>query len=245
MSRIDDRANDELRPMQFHTDFLANALSSVLIECGKTRIICAVSAVQGVPRWMQNQGVAGGWLTSEYQMLPAAGGGRKPRDVTAGRVNGRAQEIQRLIGRSLRAVVDLTKVGSNTIYVDCDVIDADGGTRCASINGACVALKLAFKKMFLEERIRTIPIDSSVAAVSVGIVDGTPMLDLCYPEDAGAAVDLNVVMTSDNKFIEIQGTAEETPFSRDEMDTMLALAQKGIGEIVTEQEKALTVRGQN
>lgn len=234
MSRVDGRAVDELRPHRFDVNFLKNASGSVLVESGNTRVLCAVSVEPGVPRWMKEQGVGGGWLTCEYQMLPAAGGGRSKRGP-----NGRSQEIQRLIGRSLRGVIDLSGVGANTIYVDCDVIDADGGTRCASINGAMVAVRLALGRMFIDKQIKTIPIRENLAAISVGIVDGEPMLDLCYKEDVSAAVDMNVVMTAGGRFVEVQGTAESEPFTRSEMEAMMALAEKGIQKIVELQQSAL------
>jgi ribonuclease PH len=237
MSRCDGRAVDEIRPTSFQLDFQANALASVLVCAGKTRVICSVSDVRQVPRWMKEQKVPGGWMTSEYRMLPAAGDRRKPRD--SGRPDGRSTEIQRLIGRSLRAVVDLEKIGGRTLYVDCDVLDADGGTRCASITGATVALQLAMNRLFAKGDIKTLPIKEPLAAVSVGILNGEPLLDICYEEDSAAEVDMNVVMTASGKFIEIQGTAESEPFTRQEMDAMLDLARKGIEEILELQKQAL------
>jgi ribonuclease PH len=239
MARDDGRAADELRPMHFDTNFLINARGSVLAAFGNTRVLCAVSVTDGVPRWMQNQGVSGGWLTAEYQMLPASTHTRNQRDSTRGRPNGRSQEIQRLIGRSLRAAVDLSQLGPHTVYVDCDVIDADGGTRCASINGAMVALQLAFQKMMADGRIKAMPLSHTIGAVSVGIVDGEPLLDLCYTEDSAAEVDMNVIMTDDGRFVELQGTAEGQTFSEDEMLAMTGLAKKGIGEIISAQRAVL------
>ena len=239
MKRIDNRTHDQLRRCRFQKHFLKNAKGSVLVEQGNTRIICAVSVVPGVPRWMKEQGVSGGWLTSEYQMLPASTIDRTSRDVNRGRVNGRSQEIQRLIGRSLRAIVDLNKVGDNTIYVDCDVIDADGGTRCASINGASVALHVAFQRMIDAGGLSAMPTIGHVAAISVGVVGKTTLLDLCYCEDSAADVDMNVVMTEHGQFVEIQGTAEGGTFSQQQMTEMTVLGQKGIGEIVQLQKECL------
>jgi ribonuclease PH len=237
MSRCDGRTPDQIRPMSFELDFQVNALASVLVTCGKTRVICSVSDVKQVPRWMKEQKVPGGWMTSEYRMLPAAGDRRKSRDN--GRPDGRATEIQRLIGRSLRAVVDLRKVGQRTLYVDCDVLDADGGTRCASINGASVALQLAMKRLFAAGEISSLPINESLGAVSVGLCGGEGLLDLCYEEDSAADVDMNIVMTGSGKFIEVQGTAEADPFSGQELDHMLALARTGIEEILVLQKETL------
>ena len=232
MARIDNRTNDQLRTCTFQDNFLRNAGGSVFIEQGNTRVICAVSVVNSVPGWMKNQKVSGGWLTSEYQMLPASTHTRTARDINRGKLNGRSQEIQRLIGRSLRAVVDMKAIGENTIYVDCDVIDADGGTRCASINGAAAALQIVFQKMIDNGVLTTSPLSELVAAVSVGIVDGVPMLDLCYEEDSNADVDMNIVMTESGKFVEIQGTGETRAFSTDEMAAMMDLARKGIADIL-------------
>jgi len=240
VQRIDQRQNDELRPCKFQCNYLKHPKGSVLIEQGNTRVICAVSVVPGVPRWMKNQGVSGGWLTSEYQMLPGATSERSSRDINRGRLNGRAQEIQRLIGRSLRAVVNLEKLGANTVYVDCDVIDADGGTRCASINGAAVALQIAFREMMREGAIDEVPLIEQVAAISVGIKKNTPLLDLCYIEDSSADVDMNIVMTESGKFIEVQGTAESGAFSRKQMDEMLDFASSGIKSIIELQKQCLS-----
>ena len=237
MTRIDKRKNDELRSLKIQPDYLFQAKGSVLIEQGKTRVLCAVSVIPGRPKWMDAQKIEGGWLTGEYQMLPASTNQRTSRDITRGRMNGRSQEIQRLIGRSLRAVVDLQKIGHNTIYVDCDVIDADGGTRCASISGASVALHIAFSKMIEEKTIPTMPMTGHVAGISVGIKDGTPILDLCYEEDSCADVDMNIIMTEAGQFVEIQGTAESGTFSRSQMDLILNSAQKGIEPIFTYQNK--------
>ena len=239
MNRIDDRAFDQLRVCKFKINFLHNARGSVVVEQGNTRVICAASVIPGVPRWMKEQKVPGGWLTSEYQMLPASTAGRIPRDVNRGKINGRAQEIQRLIGRCLRAVVNLKKIGENTIYVDCDVLDADGGTRCASINGASVALHLAFGKMIDDGMISEMPVAGHVAAISVGVVRKIPLLDLCYQEDSSAEVDMNIVMTEGGDFVEVQGAAEARPFSQEQLNKMIDLAKKGIGNVIQLQKKCL------
>jgi ribonuclease PH len=230
MSRFDGRVNDELRNVEFKTDFVKNACSSVLSVCGNTEVICAVSVVPTVPGWMKAQGVEGGWLTSEYAMLPGSTHTRNRRENKSG-PSGRSSEIQRLIGRSLRSVVDLKKIGSHTIYVDCDVLNADGGTRCASVNGASVALQRAFAKLLADGLISENPMKETVAAISVGIHEGTPLLDLCYVEDSSAEVDMNVIMSSSGELIEVQGTAEGKTFSRSELNVMLDLAEKGINEI--------------
>jgi ribonuclease PH len=202
------------------------ATGSALISCGETRVICTASIQDSVPRWLLGKGR--GWLTAEYGMLPASTGERKQRDVSKGRPDGRTVEIQRLIGRSLRGVVDFEALGERTVYVDCDVLQADGGTRCASITGGFVALELAVRKLLAEGRLAKLPLTGSVAAISCGIVDGTPLLDLDYPEDSSAEVDANVVMTGEGGLVEVQATAERTPLSRAHLDELLALAQGGI-----------------
>ena len=237
MSRPDGRANDELRGVTFVHDFVPSATGSVLIEQGSTRVICTASVVDNVPRWMAGQGR--GWVTAEYGMLPASTGERKQRDVSRGRPDGRTVEIQRLIGRSIRGVVDFAALGERTIYLDCDVLEADGGTRCASITGAWVALELAARKLIADGQIERSPVSGSVAAVSVGMVDGTPVLDLDYPEDSTAEVDANVVMTGDGGLVEVQATAERTPLSRAHLDDLLALAAKGIEELRAGQDAAV------
>ncbi len=237
MTRADNRTPNQLRKCTFHKNFLKNASGSVLVEQGNTRVICAVSVVPEVPAWMKNQNVPGGWLTSEYQMLPASTHTRTSRDINRGRLNGRSQEIQRLIGRSLRAVVDLEKIGQNTVYIDCDVIDADGGTRCASINGAAVALQITFQNMLKNNLLEADPFIEGIAAISVGIVDGTPMLDLCYSEDSSADVDMNVVMTESGRYTEIQGTGESRAFSKDELAGMTTIAEEGILSILSLQKQ--------
>lgn len=236
--RADGRALDALRKVTFQTGIAPAAMGSVLISMGNTRVICGVSVENNVPRWMQQQKVEGGWLTSEYSMLPYSTEGRSRRE-SGGRVSGRTQEIQRLIGRSLRAVLDMKKLGSRTLCIDCDVLQADGGTRTASITGAYVALRIAINRMLDEGVIFDDPIREEVAAISVGMVGVSPCLDLCYVEDVAAEVDMNVVMTASGKFIEVQGTAEGSPFSRNEMDAMLAFAEKGIGELVDLQRLAI------
>jgi ribonuclease PH len=236
--RLDQRTSAELRPVSFVRDFQLHPVGSVLACCGQTRVICSVSVVPGVPKWMREQNVPGGWLTCEYRMLPTATHSRNSREGSRG-PGGRTQEIQRLIGRSLRAVVDLKKLGARTFYVDCDVLDADGGTRCASITGASVAFELAVKKLMQTGDLEESPLRESVAAISVGIVGGTPMLDLCYEEDSNAEVDMNVVMTASGKLVEVQGTAEGAPFSQEEMNEMLGLARQGLERIFSLQQAAL------
>lgn len=241
MNRIDGRKPGELRKISIVRDYLNHALASVLIEIGGTKVICSVTREAKVPPWMRAQNVPGGWITSEYAMLPAATQERTQREASRGRQSGRTMEIQRLIGRSLRAVADLRDIGECTLYVDCDVIDADGGTRCASITGASVALRLALVKMHEDGLIKTIPVKENVAAVSVGIITGEPVLDLCYEEDSAAAVDMNVVMTESGKFVEIQGTAEGKPFTDEQMAAMLKLARQGIAAIVGIQNQVFSV----
>jgi ribonuclease PH len=231
------RAEDGLRELTFERHYLKNVPGSVLVSMGDTRVVCTVSVVPGVPGWMEGRGQ--GWITAEYGMLPASGGQRKPRDAARGKIDGRSQEIQRLIGRSLRAIVDRKNLGENTLWIDCDVLQADGGTRTASINGAYVALFDALKGMERQKKLFKWPLRTSVAAVSTGWVDGKPLLDLCYEEDSTAEVDLNVVMTGEGRFIEIQGTAEGPPFADEQLQQMLDLARKGIREITAFQERAL------
>ncbi|HEV7808095.1 MAG TPA: ribonuclease PH [Solirubrobacteraceae bacterium] len=215
-----------LRPTTIEPHFVKPATGSALITQGETRVICTASVQESVPRWMSGRGR--GWLTAEYGMLPASTGDRKPRDVTKGRPDGRTVEIQRLIGRSLRGVVDFAALGERTIYLDCDVLTADGGTRCASITGAFVALDLACRKLVEDGLLARSPLTGTVAAISAGIVDGIPLLDLDYSEDSTAEVDANVVMTGEGGLVEVQATAERTPLSRAHLDDLLALAQGGI-----------------
>ena len=227
--RSDGRAPDELRPVLIEPGFVRTATGSALIAAGGTRVICTASAVDDVPRWMKGQGT--GWLTAEYGMLPASTGERKQRDVSRGRPDGRTVEIQRLIGRAIRGVIDFAALGERTIYLDCDVLEADGGTRCASITGAHVALHLALARMVSEGRLSALPLTQSIAAVSCGMVGGVALLDLDYSEDSTAEVDANVVMTGDGGLVEVQATAERTPLSRASLDELLALAAAGIEQL--------------
>jgi ribonuclease PH len=231
------RAPDALRPMAIEAGFVRTATGSALISIGETRVICTASVQDGVPRWLSGSGR--GWVTAEYGMLPASTGERKQRDVSRGRPDGRTVEIQRLIGRSLRGVVDFAGLGERTVYVDCDVLQADGGTRCASITGGMVALQLAFQRLISEGKLERTPLTGSVAAVSCGIVNGVPLLDLDYSEDSTAEVDANVVMTGDGGLVEVQATAERTPLSRAHLDDLLALAAGGIAELRALQDAAV------
>lgn len=224
--RSGGRAPGELRLTSIEPGFMRTATGSALISCGETRVICTASIQDSVPRWLIGKGR--GWLTAEYGMLPASTGERKQRDVAKGRPDGRTVEIQRLIGRSLRGVVDFEALGERTVYVDCDVLQADGGTRCASITGGYVALELACRRLIDEGRLGRLPLTGTVAAVSCGVVDGVALLDLDYPEDSNAEVDANVVMTGEGGLVEVQATAERTPLSRAHLDELLALAQHGI-----------------
>ncbi|MGD9115694.1 MAG: ribonuclease PH [Dehalococcoidia bacterium] len=237
MKRADGRAFDELRPARITPGFQSFAEGSALIELGKTRVLCSVSVEDKVPPFLRGQGT--GWITAEYGMLPRATVTRSPREASVGRVAGRSQEIQRLIGRSLRAVTDLANLGERTLIVDCDVLQADGGTRTAAITGAYVALSQALKNLANMGIIASIPLLSAVAATSVGIVHDHQLLDLCYDEDCIAAVDFNVVMTGRREFVEIQGTAEGKPFSRERVDSLIALAEKGIERLFEIQQAAL------
>lgn len=239
MKRSDGRSPNELRPVKIRTQYVSKPAGSVLIEMGQTHVLCAASVEAGVPRWMREQGINAGWITAEYSMLPYATAPRKPRELSRGRPEGRTQEIQRLIGRALRTVTDLDKLGERTVWIDCDVLQADGGTRTAAITGAYVALMLALRKLKDEGTIPEIPVSSHVAAVSVGMLDGVPLLDLCYEEDSKAAVDMNVVMTDGGQFVEVQGTGEDTPFSQTELSRLLKLGSKGVKELIAFQKKAL------
>jgi len=229
--RPDGRKADQLRPVSFEANFAPHATGSVLIRYGSTQVICAAMIEPGVPTWMKQQGVKGGWLTAEYSMLPYSTHERKARDINKGRLDGRTVEIQRLIGRSLRAAIDLDKLGQNTLWLDCDVLQADGGTRTASITGAYVAARLAVQKLIDGGGLRENPLTDSVAAVSVGLLGGIGLLDLAYVEDKDAQVDFNVVMTGQGKFVEVQGTGEESTFSHEQLDELLAMAQKGLREL--------------
>jgi len=235
--RSDGRRTDQLRPVSITVGFIRNTLGSVLIELGETRVICTATLEESVPQFLRDSG--NGWVTAEYGMLPASSPTRIPRESVRGRVGGRTQEIQRLIGRSLRAVVDLAALGPRTIWLDCDVIQADGGTRTASITGSYVALAIALRRLVGRGVLAGDPLKSSVAAVSVGIHNGSVLLDLCYEEDSQAEVDMNVVMTGDGRFVEIQGTAESRPFSSEQLGTMAAVAAAGIRQLTAYQEQAL------
>ncbi len=235
--RPSGRAADQLRPMKFTRNFTKHAEGSVLVECGDTKVICTASVVPGVPRFLKGKGQ--GWITAEYGMLPRSTHSRVDREAARGKQTGRTVEIQRLIGRSLRAAIDLKKLGENTITIDCDVIQADGGTRTASISGGFVALADAVAKLVANKKIKENPIVSQIAAISVGVYKGTPVLDLDYPEDSSAETDMNVIMNDKGGFIEIQGTAEGEAFSDEHMVGMLAVARKGISEIIELQRKAL------
>jgi ribonuclease PH len=239
MNRSDGRTADQLRPLRIQPNFVSTAAGSVLIEMGRTRVICAASIEDVVPRWMKDQKVPGGWVTAEYSMLPYCTTPRKPREVVKGKLEGRTQEIQRLIGRSLRAVTNLELLGERSIWVDCDVLEADGGTRTAAITGAYVALRLATQQLLATGKLANDPLTAAVAAISVGVVGGLPILDLCYEEDKLAAVDMNVVMTDAGQYVEVQGSGEETTFSKAELDELLRLAGEGIRELLAAQQAAL------
>ncbi len=239
--RTDNRAPDQLRPLNIIPEFIRTAEGSCLIEVGNTRVICTATVEESVPSWMRNSGK--GWITSEYGMLPRSTHTRSARESARGKVGGRTHEIQRLIGRSMRAVVDLQRMGERTVWIDCDVIQADGGTRTASITGGFVAMALALQKLVASGALKSLPLRDTVAATSVGIVDGTPMLDLAYDEDSRAEVDMNFVLTGSDKFIEIQATAEQIPFSDEQLAQMTALARKGIAELAAKQREILASAG--
>lgn len=239
MERSEGRRSDQLRSIKFEPGIAPHATGSVLCSFGDTRVICAAMIEETVPRWMKDQGVRGGWVTCEYSMLPYSTLGRKPRDIGRGKQDGRSVEIQRLIGRSLRAAIDLDKLGSRTMWLDCDVLQADGGTRTASITGACVAAAIACRHLLREGKIDKSPVKSLVAAVSTGIVGGEPLLDLAYSEDKDASVDFNVVLTERMEFVEVQGSGEEATFSQEELDRMLVLAKAGCAELFRLQRDAI------
>jgi ribonuclease PH len=238
-ARADGRAPEQIRPLRFQNGIAPYATGSTLIEWGCTRVICGVTIEDTVPRWMKEQNVTGGWLTAEYSMLPYSTLQRKQRDISKGKIDGRSQEIQRLIGRSMRAALDLEKIGSRTICVDCDVLQADGGTRTAAITGSYVALRLALKQLQTAGKLTVDPLLHPVAAVSVGIVRQRAMLDLCYTEDVAAEVDLNLVMNAAGEFIELQGTGEEASFTEAQLAEMLALGRGGIRQLLAAQQAAL------
>ena len=235
--RSDNRTPDQMRPVNIVPDYISTAEGSVLIEMGNTRVICTASVEESVPTFLRNTGK--GWVTAEYGMLPRSTLTRSPRESARGRVGGRTHEIQRLIGRSLRAVTDLQRLGERSIFLDCDVIQADGGTRTASITGAFVALGLALEKLVEAGTLTSVPLKDLVAAVSVGIVDGEPLLDLCYEEDSRADVDMNFVMTAGNKFVEVQATAEHQVFDDKQLENMIALARHGLRSLLAKQQSVL------
>src|SRR3954463_7486061 len=237
--RNDGRAPDQIRAINFELNIAPHATGSVLVSMGNTRVICGVTVQEVIPRWMKEQSVTGGWLTSEYSMLPYSTTTRKPRDITKGRLDGRSTEIQRLIGRSLRAVVDLEKLGPRTIWIDCDVLQADGGTRTAAITGASLAVAIACRKLTEEKKLGNSPVRSLVAAVSAGVLNGVTVVDLNYEEDKAVSVDFNLVATEDGEFVEMQGSGEEATFSNDELEEMLTVGKKGIGELIAAQRAVL------
>jgi len=237
--RSENRQPDQLRTIQFKNNIAPHATGSTLIEWGNTRVVCGVTIEENVPRWMKEQKKEGGWITAEYSMLPYSTHSRKQRDATKGRIDGRSQEIQRLIGRAIRAAVDLKKLGSRTIWVDCDVLQADGGTRTASITGGFVALSLAIQTLIDKELLKESPIINGVAAVSMGVVNGIPILDLDYVEDVNAEVDMNLVMTDKDEYIEVQGTGEKGTFHHQELTRLLELGSKGIKELIELQKQAI------
>jgi ribonuclease PH len=237
--RPDGRKPDQLRPVRFQNGIAPYATGSTLIEWGNTRVICGVTVEDSVPRWMKEQNVTGGWITAEYSMLPYSTLGRKARDISKGKLDGRSQEIQRLIGRSMRAAIDLEKIGSRTIWLDCDVLQADGGTRTAAITGSFVALSLAVRSLQDQGRLAAGPVLRPVAGVSVGIVQSQALLDLSYVEDVAAAVDMNLVMNGDGEFIELQGTGEESTYNDEQLAAMLAVGKAGIKQLLELQQAAL------
>ncbi|MCB1204904.1 MAG: ribonuclease PH [Verrucomicrobiae bacterium] len=239
MNRIDGRAPDAMREVGFLPDIAPLAHGSVLVNFGETRVICSAMLEAGVPPWMKAQGVPGGWLTAEYNMLPYSTLQRKPRDISKGKLDGRSSEIQRLIGRSLRAVIDLTALGQRTLWIDCDVLRADGGTRTASITGAVVAAEMAFRRFVVAKKMPRSPMSQLAAAVSAGVWKDLCCLDLNYHEDKAASVDFNYAMTEDLRFIEVQGTGEEATFSEEEMGEMLRLGKKGVAELIEAQRRVL------
>ncbi len=239
MQRNDGRGPDQIRPLNFELNVAPYASGSVLVAMGNTRVICAVTIEEAVPRWMKEQAVTGGWLTAEYSMLPYSTQPRKLRDITKGRIDGRSVEIQRLIGRALRAVVDLDKLGPRTVWVDCDVLQADGGTRTTAITGASLAVAIACRRLVREKKLDTSPMRKLVAAVSAGILADQAVLDLNYEEDKLVTVDFNLVATEDGDFVEVQGSGEEATFAQSQLDEMLALGRKGIGELIGAQRTVL------
>jgi len=239
MQRSDGRAPDQIRPITFELGIAPHASGSVLVAMGNTRVICGVMIEEIVPRWMKEQSVTGGWLTAEYSMLPYSTTTRKPRDIMKGRLDGRSTEIQRLIGRSLRAVVDLEKLGPRTMWIDCDVLQADGGTRTAAITGASLAVAVACRRLVTDKKVAAPPIKKLVAAVSAGILNGNAIVDLNYEEDKAVTVDFNLVATEDGEFVEVQGSGEESTFSQAQLDEMLVLGRKGIADLIAAQRAVL------
>ena len=241
MNRPDGRNADQLRPLSFLPDIAPHAAGSVLIGMGNTRVLCAAMIEESVPRWMKEQNVSGGWLTAEYSMLPYSTLQRKNRDATKGKVDGRSVEIQRLIGRSLRAVVDLEMLGARTLWIDCDVLQADGGTRTAAITGACVAAYMACRRLVEEKKLPRLPIRQLVGAVSVGILNDVPLLDLNYPEDRDAQVDMNLVVTESGQFVEVQSSGEEAVFSPEQLSVMLQMGMTGVQHLLAAQRALLGI----
>ena len=239
LQRADGRTADQIRPVHFELNIAPYAAGSVLVSMGNTRVICGVMIEEALPRWMKLQNISGGWLSAEYSMLPYSTAPRKPRDITKGRPDGRSTEIQRLIGRSLRAVVDLEKLGPRTMWIDCDVLQADGGTRTAAITGASLAVAIACRKLVKEKLVEAPPVRKLVAAVSAGILDSTAIVDLNYEEDKAVTVDFNLVATEDGELVELQGSGEESTFSQLQMDEMLVLAQKGVVDLIAAQRSVL------
>lgn len=239
VTRADGRATNQLRPVSFQPGIAPNATGSTLIRCGNTQVLCAVTVDESVPRWMQAKKVSGGWMSAEYSMLPYSTEERKARDISKLKLDGRSQEIQRLIGRALRAAIDLEKLGARTLWIDCDVLQADGGTRTASITGAFVAVSLAIRRLQQEGKLEANPIRTAVAAVSVGVLQEQALLDLNYPEDRDASVDLNLVMNDAGQFIELQASGEEATFSQQHLDQMLDLGRHGIGQLLEAQRQVL------
>jgi ribonuclease PH len=237
--RIDGRQPNQIRPIQFQNDIAPNALGSTLVHWGHTRVLCGVSIEESVPRWMKEQNIPGGWITAEYAMLPYSTLQRKPRDSTRGRIDGRSHEIQRLIGRSLRTALDLVRLGPRTVWIDCDVLQADGGTRTAAITGSYVALALALQRLRHSGKLTENPLLHAVAAVSVGLVDQTPLLDLCYTEDVNAQVDMNLVMTDHDQFIELQAGGEEATFTPPQLEALITLGRHGITQLFAAQNQAI------
>ena len=237
MARLDGRQNDELRKLKITTDYIKYAEGSCLIELGDTKVITTASVENTVPSFLKGKGK--GWITAEYGMIPRSCKTRVPREASKGKLGGRTMEIQRLIGRSMRSITDMAKIGERTIWIDCDVVQADGGTRCASITGSFVSVLLALERMRKDKLISEIPVSDYVAAISVGMLEGKSILDLNYSEDSTADVDMNIIMTGDGRFVEMQGTAEKEPFSRKDMDKLLVLAHDGIKELIAAQKKVL------